>query len=257
MSLRPSGRRPAVLRALADVLRETVDGAIWEELPRRDRAQLGARLLEPIDVLGLDGDEWIDVRDRLELELAAARLDLGDAHGAARLAEANLARCADAPARRAEAHRLLVEAAYMLGDVQSERRRLDAWRESVGGRDPQLLCRTAAFALRQSAPGPAVNAAQHAVDNTPAGSRMHVIAATTLSRALWSAGRAKEALAALDACERQEGDVLASDPEARVAVDHAAALALHDLERNLRVVDHARRAVRLSRSPWNFAVAIW
>ena len=86
------------------------------------------------------------------------------------------------------------------------------------------------------------------LDNTPAGSRMPVLAATTLSRALWSAGQVKEALRALDACEREQHTVLASDPEARVAVDHAAALALHDLERNLRVVDHARRAVEAYRA---------
>jgi tetratricopeptide (TPR) repeat protein len=245
---RPAVRRRAVLRALAEVLRETIESAIWDELPRRDRAQLGARLLELIDVLGLDGESWLDARDRLELELAAARLDLGDAYGAVRLAEAYLARSEDAPPQRAQAYRLLVEAAYMLGDVETERRRLDAWRESEGDRDPQLLCWTAAFALRQSAPGPAVVAAQRAVDNTPAGSRLHVVAATTLSRALWSAGQAKEALTALDACEREEHAILASDPEARVAVDHAAALALHDLERNLRVVDHAQRAVNAYRA---------
>jgi tetratricopeptide (TPR) repeat protein len=93
-----------------------------------------------------------------------------------------------------------------------------------------------------------MTAAQRAVDNTPTGSRLHVVAATTLSRALWSAGQAKEALRALDACEQEEHAVLASDPEAHVAVYHAAALALHDLERNLRVVDHARRAVAAYRT---------
>jgi hypothetical protein len=77
---------------------------------------------------------------------------------------------------------------------------------------------------------------------------MHVLAATTLSRALWSAGQPKDALATLDACEREEHTVSASDPVARVAVDHAAALALHDLEWNLRVVDHARRAVEAYRT---------
>lgn len=182
------------------------------------------------------------------LELAGARLDVGDANGAARLAEASLARGSRARAHRAEAHRLLAEAACMLGDVETERRRLDAWRESDGEHAPQLLCGTAAFALRQSAPASAVSAARLALDNTPAGSRMHVLAATTLSHALWSAGQTKEALALLDACEREERTVLASDPEARVAVDHTAALALHDLERNLRVVDHARHAVEAYRT---------
>jgi tetratricopeptide (TPR) repeat protein len=111
-----------------------------------------------------------------------------------------------------------------------------------------MLRRTAAVALRQSVPASAVSAARLALENTPAGSRMHVLAATTLSRALWSAGQSKEALTALDACEREAHAVLASDPVARVAVDHAAALALHDLERNLRVVDHARRAVEAYRT---------
>lgn len=184
-----------------------------------------------------------DARDRLELELAGARLDVGDAHGAARLAEASLARGADSHAQRGEAHRLLVEAACMLGDVEAERRRLDAWRGSGDEHAPQLLCGTASFALRQSAPASAVSAARLALDSTPAGSRIRVLAATTLSHALWSAGQTTEALATLDACEREEHAVLASDPVARVAVDHTAALALHDLERNLRVVDHARRAV--------------
>ncbi len=182
------------------------------------------------------------------LELAGARLDVGDAHGAARLAEASLARGSHARSHRAEAHRLLAEAACMLGDVETERRRLDAWRGSDGEHAPQMLCWTAAVALRQSAPASAVSAARLALDNTPAGSRMRVLAATTLSRALWSAGQAKEALTPLDTCEREEHAVLASDPEARVAVDHAAALALHDLERNLRVVDHARRAVEAYRT---------
>jgi tetratricopeptide (TPR) repeat protein len=189
-----------------------------------------------------------DARDRLELELAGARLDVGDAQGAVRLAKASLARCSHAGAHQAEAHRLLVEAAYMLGDVETERRRLDAWRGSDGEHAPQLLCGTAEFAARKSAPASAVSAAQRALDGTPAGSRIHVLAATTLSRALWSAGQPNEALAMLDACEREEPAVLASDPEARVAVDHAAALALHDLERNLRVVDHARRAVETYRA---------
>lgn len=189
-----------------------------------------------------------DARDRLELELASARLDVGDAHGAARLAEASLARCSHTGALRTKAHRLLAEAAYMLGDVETERRRLDAWLRSDGEHAPQLLCGTAAFARRQGAPASAVNAARLAVDGTPAGSRMHVLAATTLAHALWSAGHAKEALAALDACEREEHTILASDPVARVAVDHAAALALHDLERNLLVVDHARRAVEAYRT---------
>jgi hypothetical protein len=52
----------------------------------------------------------------------------------------------------------------------------------------------------------------------------------------------------LDACEREAHTVLASDPAAHVAVNHAAALALHDLERNLRVVDHARHAVEAYRT---------
>jgi tetratricopeptide (TPR) repeat protein len=218
------------------------------------RAAVAAQLSTP--GVDLDVGLWAnaspearrDARDRLELELAGARLDVGDAHGAVRLAEASLARCSHTGAHRTEAHRLLAEAACMLGDVETERRRLDAWRGSDGKHAPQMLCWTAAVALRQSAPASAVNAARLAFDSTPAGSRMHVLAATTLSRALWSAGQPKEALATLDACEREEHAVLASDPEARVAVDHSAALALHDLERNLRVVDHARRAVEAYRT---------
>jgi len=235
------------------------------ELETRERRGLGAgsatrhaAVTAQLSAAGMDLDMGLwanaspearrDARDRLELEFAGARLDVGDAHGAARLAEASLARCADSHAQRGEAHRLLVEAAYMLGDVETERRRLDAWRGSDGEHAPRMLCGTAALAVRQSAPASAVSAAQLALHSTPAGSRMHVLAATTLSRALWSAGQPKDALATLDACEREEHTVLASDPVARVAVDHAVALALHDLERNLRVVDHARRAVEAYRT---------
>ena len=130
----------------------------------------------------------------------------------------------------------------MLGDVPLERRFLDEW-EADAGESVAVLFHRASFLMRQSAAREAVHAARQAVAASPASTPIRVIAVTYLAQALWSVGQPELAREELAACQRDEQRVLERDAEARVAVDHSFALVLHDLERNVEVVDHARRCV--------------
>lgn len=244
---RSAAQRRRVLRTLAEALRDLLHTNLWDRLSRHERARLGARLLEIVDELGLDGDEWGIPRTRLQLDLAIMRLEVGDAHGAIYLASDVLDRTERSGAERSQANRLLVEAACTLGDVELESRFLAAWRRS-DPEDPRLLMCRAAFLLRQSAPAEAVMAARGAVKSAAADSSLRVVATTVLAHAQWSAGQSEAALATVASCERDAPEVLRRDADAQVAVDHSFALILHDLELNLRVAHHADRCVQAYRS---------
>lgn len=236
---RRGGWRADVEQALAATIAELRGSSEWKQLGRRERGILGQRLLELIEEHRLQGSEWGPLAADLRLDLATRRLDLGDVASGERFATTVL-ETEERASTRARAYELLVQAAYMAGDVERERSRLRAWRAD-GGDGVAWHLRAAAVSMRVGETTKAIEHARQAVER-PDGRAVE--AATTLSGALWAAGRPAEALSALSSLP----DGAAPEAPGQVDIDHSASLVLHDLERNLRVVDHARRCVAAYRA---------
>jgi len=226
-----------LLRRLAVAMRDVLRDASPTDLTRRERGLMAGRLLELRDEARLKGAEWDRLMASLELDLAETRLDIGDAASAEALTAGALPRL-KGPAR-IRAHRVLTEAAHMRGSRKEHRARLDAWAEDPAARGVELLLRQSSLSLESGAPVRAVAQAEEAVAVAGADRFVACTAEGYLAHAQWARGESASALQTLANVERRR----LPDPHGLLAVgiQHTAALALHDLERNLQAMDQARR----------------
>ncbi len=209
-------------------------------LTRRERGILAGRLLELRDELPLKGKRWDALATGLELDLASIKLDVGDPASAEALAERAMpqARGPD----RIRGHRLFTEAAHMTGNRTQEKRRLEEWARDQEAGGVELLLRQSSLSLQRGATTQAVRQAREAVVAAGGDTFTVCTAETYLAHALWARGAPDAAVRTLAQIERRGLD----DPQNMLmpGVQHSAALALHDLERNLQVIDQAKRCVQ-------------
>jgi tetratricopeptide (TPR) repeat protein len=229
----PLGQRArlAVATALADI----VDGASWGDLEGADQLAVGTRLLELLDDVAIDEQRAHRYRRTLPLHLGARRLAMGDPQGAAELIQPLLGH-RDVPQHdRIAARRLLVKAAYTQGNPQLEASLLRDW-ATEESREHHLLTCQADFAARHGRASEAVARCREAVALLAHDDPRLVQTSTSLAQALWSAGQSHQALAQLTENEREHGQAEQMGGDVATARHHVAALASHDLERNLRVL---------------------